>query len=307
MERIRIHIKFLPGAEQNLLSERRCERECERGFPISEYHLHYLKNVMRLKNGATVSVFNEVQGEFEAVLQGNHLLLGRQIRAGLAQRDFQENENGGEPGEMGRTRRLRLAFSPLKNRHLTHFVIEKVTEIGVTHIHPVIMERTQIRGDSISIDKWNKIAVEAAEQCERLSIPTIFEPTSLHDFLVDFAGEKRMKEEMDGWLWLWSVEREKALLGGGRCGESETEGRARVEGEWRRGVADVLGHGRHQVRDIGAIVGPEGGFSARDCEAIVAHKVSPVSLGRLILRAETAAICVLANIMEMTEWRGLPD
>jgi 16S rRNA (uracil1498-N3)-methyltransferase len=202
---------------------------------------------MRLQSGAQLLVFNENEGEFLATLKkdgpAGFLILEEQRRR-VSNAGFE----------------IHLAFSPLKP-HLTSLVVEKATELGVTHIHPVIMERTQIR--HINTDRLQKIATEAAEQSERLTLPLFTAVTPLCDFLSAWHGV----------YWLSAIERSNS------------------------GIRPIIGDiAAKMPQSIGVIIGPEGGFSHTEI-AILQDKTTPVSLGEQILRSETAAICALSWVI----------
>lgn len=102
---------------------------------LLEEQQHYIKNVLRLGEGAGLRVFNEREGEYSAALaicgtaraKCFKAILEKQIRSPQC-----------------RTKSSWLAFSPIKP-HLVHWIIEKATELDVTHIQPLVMERTQQR------------------------------------------------------------------------------------------------------------------------------------------------------------------
>jgi len=148
---------------------------------------------------------------------------------------------------------LWLAFAPLK-RDATELVVQKATELGVSAILPVLTERTNTQ--RLNLDRLRAIAVEAAEQCERLDIPELRAPLPLPTFLGDWPAARALFVAME-----------------------------RREAAWPRG----------QNGPAGLLIGPEGGFSPRDHDLLLAgEKSTPVSLGPNILRAETAAIAGLA-------------
>ncbi|MDR0625262.1 MAG: 16S rRNA (uracil(1498)-N(3))-methyltransferase [Holosporales bacterium] len=273
-------------------------------FPIPDYCAHHLQNVMRVKDGAVILIFNERQGEFEAVIRGRNIVPTKQIKQGISR-----------PGAQEFSRKYYLAFSPLKNQHLVHFIIEKATELGVTNIQPMIMERTQgHRSGDINIEKWRKIAINAAEQCERLSIPEVAAPVALRDFVDELTSQAAYDSravnghaEKDGepvrpaeMVWLWCVERSSGTSGETSGGEP----RDVFSAVNSFGIADVIKKNVFPAhKAVGLIIGPEGGFSEQDRRLLeTKENVHKVSLGNLVLRSETAAICALANVMALVEW-----
>jgi 16S rRNA (uracil1498-N3)-methyltransferase len=149
-----------------------------------------------------------------------------------------------------------LVFALLK-RTKTDLVVEKATELGVSRILPVVTVRTQ--ADHVNLDRLRAIAVEAAEQCERLVVPQIAAP-----------------EKLPALLAAWPAGRVLYMAD-----------------ERRTGSVARLASGPSAL-----LVGPEGGFTDGEVAAIGANQhVMRVSLGARILRAETASIAGLALLL----------
>jgi 16S rRNA (uracil1498-N3)-methyltransferase len=210
---------------------------------VIEAQAHYLANVMRLEAGDTLRVFNGQDGEWQARV-GNRskkdvrLLVQHPTRPQAPEPDFW------------------LCFALLK-RQKTDLVVEKATELGVSVIQPVITARTQ--GDHVNLVRLRAIAIEAAEQCERLAVPEIRPPLKLPQLVA-------------GW----------------------PAGRALYVADERR-TAKLA---RFTAAPAALLIGPEGGFTGAELEGIgVPPLVTRVSLGARILRAETAAIAGLALLL----------
>jgi 16S rRNA (uracil1498-N3)-methyltransferase len=134
-------------------------------------------------------------------------------------------------------------------------VAQKVTEIGVTHIVPILCEHSEKR--KLNTERLNKIVLEASEQSGRGDIPTIHEVMKIEEVF-----QKGI------------LPQEKIVL--------HPEG-------------DALGKymsGLHEVKSFAVFIGPEGGFSPKEIELLKSYNVPVVSLGDQILRAETAAIAI---------------
>lgn len=130
---------------------------------LDEDQARYLTQVLRLKPGARVRVFNGRDGEWEGAIveagrRGAALNVGAQLR----------------PQTLAST--LHLLFSPLK-RHATDWLVEKATELGVGVLQPVMAKRTV--AETVRTDRLVAIAREAAEQTERLDVPEVREPITL--------------------------------------------------------------------------------------------------------------------------------
>lgn len=143
---------------------------------------HYLANVLRLKVGAEVLLFDGQSGEWLAkivVAQKSRLRLSVQ-------------EKSREPETIPDAW---LAFAPVK-RAQTDWLVEKATELGAARLIPVMTQRTVV--DRVKLDRLEAIAIEAAEQCGRTVLPEIAERLSLARLLKErdpdrplyFADEK---------------------------------------------------------------------------------------------------------------------
>jgi 16S rRNA (uracil1498-N3)-methyltransferase len=146
------------------------------------------------------------------------------------------------------------------------WIVEKATELGVGHILPLETERTE-KGLRKAAEKrlvrWNRIAREASEQSRRARLPEIQATVGLADALRIDADYRYVLEEAQGAPPIFSV-----VPASRRVGDS-----------------------------VALLLGPEGGWTDREREAIITGAGwSPVSLGHEILRAETAAIAGLAII-----------
>ncbi|MCM1003946.1 MAG: 16S rRNA (uracil(1498)-N(3))-methyltransferase [Candidatus Gastranaerophilales bacterium] len=160
---------------------------------------------------------------------------------------------------------LYLAQSPLRSdAQLT--VMEKATELGARGVFPVVTDNCALAQSVLAKkhEKWQKVMFEACKQCERSKVPTCFEPTVLEEVL---------KQDFDKILVLAERSTEITLK------EFLTQNPIK-KGE------KVL-----------AIIGPEGGFSQREFDYFKSKNLLLISLGDLILKAETAVIVTLGNIV----------
>ena len=132
-------------------------------MPASEAQAHYLNSVMRRKAGDLVTIFNGSDGEWLArIFEPSRKTVGFELLS-------QARPQQAEPD-------CWLCFALLK-RQKTDLVVEKATELGVSVIQPIVTERTQ--ADHVNLERLRAIAIEAAEQCERLVVPEIREPMRL--------------------------------------------------------------------------------------------------------------------------------
>lgn len=146
-------------------------------------------------------------------------------------------------------------------------ILEKATELGVEKIIPLISDRTIARPqrEKSKLERWQRIAKEAAEQCARDTIPEIGDICKLDDWLKEISP---LNEDT---LLLFCWEMEQATT-----------------------VREVLSSCRD--KNIIVLIGPEGGFAEREVHAIKAAGGVSVTLGKRILKTDTAAISVLAMI-----------
>jgi 16S rRNA (uracil1498-N3)-methyltransferase len=209
---------------------------------------HYLGTVMRRAVGETVHLFNGRDGEWSA--RTETLTRGKAV----FRVDALVRPQAGDTD-------LWLAFALLK-RDTTDLLVQKATELGVAALLPVITERTN--AVRVNMDRLRSIAVEAAEQSERLTVPILHEPRKLADMLASWPPERT--------LWT-AVER------AGAPPVHPAEGSA------------------------GLLIGPEGGLGPQD-RALLDRLpfIRPISLGPRILRAETAAIAGL-TLLQASDWR----
>ncbi len=137
---------------------------------LSGNEAHYALNVLRLKAGDRIALFNPAQGEFAAAL------VGRDKRT--ATFEIAEKLRAPENGTG-----LMVCFAPIKGGRL-ETIIEKATELGADILQPVLMQRSVV--DKVNRTRAESIAREAAEQCERISWPEIREPIKLLPLLGDW-------------------------------------------------------------------------------------------------------------------------
>lgn len=148
-------------------------------------------------------------------------------------------------------------------------VIQKTTELGIGKIAPVITERSQLR-ETRKLDRWKKIAEEAARQCGRNDIPDISEPLSFKEFFT----EKTMPDTLTLLFW------EK----GGLPLKEAFYGQSPLQ------ASDSA------LKPVNILIGPEGGFTNEEVELAKAHGCIVTSLGERILRAETAALSAVTLV-----------
>ena len=202
---------------------------------------HYVSKVMRLKVKEVFSLFNS-SGEWEAKITN----INKSIVEFNVTKQLRQKEN---------TIDLWLAFSPIKSNYF-NFMIQKATELGVTKFLPIIFERTIVR--KINKERLEKVIIEAAEQSNRITVPSIEEPQKLKSFL---------NNDMD--LIFTDLNTTNTKI-------------------------DIK---KLTTKPTCVIIGPEGDFSEEEREEILKFSgVQPIKINENILRSETAVISALSII-----------
>ena len=133
---------------------------------LSKEHTHYLTNVMRLKRGSNVNLFNK-DGEWLSEIV-------------FLDRDRVEVKSLNKIKESSKSTNVELAICLVKKTSM-EIILQKATELGIAKIIPIISERTEVK--DLNIERARKIVVEATEQSNQLNVPDIEEPQKLKDFI----------------------------------------------------------------------------------------------------------------------------
>jgi len=137
---------------------------------------NYLGNVMRLREGAELLLFDGVSGEWLARVAE----VGKRRMTLSVERRVREVEAMPD---------LWLAFAPVK-RGPVEFLVEKATELGIARLLPVVTKRTVV--ERVKLERLQAIAIEAAEQCGRTLVPEIAEPVALAKMLAERDSARTM-------------------------------------------------------------------------------------------------------------------
>ncbi|MFM7363380.1 MAG: 16S rRNA (uracil(1498)-N(3))-methyltransferase [Cuspidothrix sp.] len=142
-------------------------------------------------------------------------------------------------------------------------VVRHCTELGVAYITPILSDRTLLNPSSQKLERWRRIASEAAEQSERTIVPTILEPVTFNTAIQNCTSN--------------------------HCYICEARGD-------HPHLHHIINNITDQIYEIMIAIGPEGGWTEQELEIAVKSGFIPVSLGRRILRAVTAPIVAISLI-----------
>jgi 16S rRNA (uracil1498-N3)-methyltransferase len=230
------------------------------GIALDGDQAHFLRNVLRSRPSDRVALFNGRDGEWAADItevgkRFVRLTAGDQARPQAVEAD------------------IWLAFAPIKRARID-FIAQKATELGATVLWPLFTQFTAM--ERVNIDRLRANAIEAAEQCGRLTVPEIREPVRFDQLLDAWPSNRRLI----------------------CCDETGA------------GAPIVEAIGASEASVAGLLIGPEGGLSKEELDRLdKTPNVCRVSLGSRILRADTAALAALACWQAVAgDWRaGWPD
>lgn len=239
----------------------------EKNITITGPDVNHIKNVIRLKVGDEISISNGIDG--------------RDYRCGIS--EFTEDsvicelrfikEDGVElPVKV-------YLFQGLPKGDKMEFIIQKMVELGVYEIIPVEMKRCIVKLDEkkakSKIARWQGISEAAAKQSKRAVVPQIHECMTYKEAIA-YAKSMNCKlvpYEMEG-----SLDGAKGMAGTRQILESIKPG-----------------------DQVAIFIGPEGGFEENEIQTAIEEGFSPITLGRRILRTETAGMTTMAFIMYLVE------
>jgi 16S rRNA (uracil1498-N3)-methyltransferase len=217
---------------------------------------HHALQVLRLQRGELVTVLDGIGNEFLCAVETSS-------RASLTLSVSLKNFMAAPPCAI-------TLLVGLPKGKIIEGIIQKAVELGVQRVVPILSERvvTQLdeEGAESKRDKWQQVAIEAVKQCGAAWLPKIEAPVTIEQFLV--------RQEQFELSLVGSLQKE------------------------RRHPRDVLrefeSKQKRLPQSVGVWIGPEGDFSVNELAAIQNSGALPVSLGRLVLRVETAAVYCLS-------------
>jgi 16S rRNA (uracil1498-N3)-methyltransferase len=217
---------------------------------------HHALHVLRLKRGELVTVLDGIGNEFLCAVQD----CGRNLATLTVSL---KNFAPAPPCSI-------TLLQAVPKGKIIESIIQKSAELGTRRIVPLLAERVVTQLDSgeaeIKREKWQTVAIEAIKQCGAAWLPKVEAPLTIEQFL---ARQEKFDLSLVG-----SLQKERR-----HPREILREFEAR--------------HGR-PPRSVGVWIGPEGDFTPDELKAIQNSGAQPVSLGRLVLRVETAAVYCLS-------------
>lgn len=228
---------------------------------ITGEDVNHIKNVLRMKTGEEISVSNGTDGKEYRC--GIQELSEDEIVCSLR---FVKEEGLELPSRV-------YLFQGLPKADKMELIVQKAVELGAYEIIPVSSRRAVVKLDEKKaagkIARWQKIAEAAAKQSRRAVIPQVREVMTMAQ-AVEYSRACQVRlipyELAEG------MERTKEIIGNLKPGE-----------------------------DVAVFIGPEGGFEKDEVEAAALDGVCPITLGRRILRTETAGMTVLSIVMYQLE------
>lgn len=228
---------------------------------ITGSDVNHIKNVLRMKPGEEISVSNGVDGK-----EYRCGILSLEDEMITCELRFVKEDGVELPSKV-------YLFQGLPKSDKMELIIQKAVELGVYEIIPVAAKRCVVKLDDkkakSKVLRWQQIAESAAKQSKRGIIPRVSDVMAFAEAL-KYAGGLDVKlipyELAEG------MDKTKEIINGLKAGQS-----------------------------VAVFIGPEGGFEEKEVEQAIDAGIEPVTLGRRILRTETAGFTVLAWIMYQLE------
>ena len=225
--------------------------------PITGGDVNHIKNVLRMKNGEKIRVSSKSGQAYFCHISS---ILDDEVIAAIDSAD----ETGTELDNHI------VLYQGLPKGDKMELIIQKAVELGVSEIVPVAMKNCVVKLDekkaAKKLQRWQAIAESAAKQSKRTVIPTVKQPVTYKEAL-------KIASELD--ITLVPYENERGM-----------DATREIMGQLKAG------------QTIGVVVGPEGGFAPEEIALVDEHAtMHRISLGRRILRTETAGLAALAMLV----------
>ncbi|MDQ7840744.1 MAG: RsmE family RNA methyltransferase [bacterium] len=219
----------------------------QESFSFAPREAHHIARVLRLRPGARLVVFDgRREAEVEIIEVGPSGVIARRT---------------GPPSVSRRPVEISLIQGIPRGAKMD-LVVRMGTEIGLSAIHPVHTDRTVVEPSAVRVDRWRRVAQEAARQCGRGDTPEIHAPARLPEALAALGP-------VDLFVVPWEHE--------------------------ARPIGEVVA--ARPFHTAAVLIGPEGGLTEGDLTAARAVGGQAVSLGALVLRTETAGLVATAMLL----------
>lgn len=224
---------------------------------ITGSDVNHIRNVLRLKIGEEIAVRNGVDGNEYRC--GIEAFAQDQVLCSLR---FVREEGVELPSKI-------YLFQGLPKADKMELIVQKAVELGAFEVIPLAVKRCVVRLDEkkaqAKIARWQGIAEAAAKQCKRGIVPEVKRPMTMHE-AVTYAAQ--MDVRLLPYELAEDMSRTKKLIGAIKPGQS-----------------------------VAVFIGPEGGFEESEVEEALAAGIEPITMGKRILRTETAGLAVLSWLM----------
>lgn len=215
---------------------------------LEEAPSHHLSKVLRMQVGRELVLFNGRGGEFSGRI---HAINKKQVDVAVGTFNA---ENRQSPLE------LELAIGLSRGERMD-WVLQKATELGVTHITPLFTERTEVKlaGERLDkkLDHWQQILISACEQCQRNLLPELRAPRPLDE-------------------WLAGSDAQRIFV---------------LHHRDHRGLPV-----KEALASVALLIGPEGGLSDGEIQRALTAGCAPLTLGPRVLRTETAPLAAISLV-----------
>ena len=242
------------------------EQICGDLIRIEGADAHHIARVLRMKEGEELLLCDFFNTEYRTVIR---TLSGDFVEAEIVEKRAGASET---PFPV-------VLYMALPKGDKMEFIIQKMVELGVYEIIPVAMKRCVVKLDDkkakTKIVRWQGIAEAAAKQSKRGIVPQIHSIMTYKDALA-YAADMDCK--------LVPYEMEESLDGAGGM-------------QGTRKMLEAIKPGEA----VAVFIGPEGGFDDSEIQSAISHGMKPITLGKRILRTETAGMTVMAWIMYQLE------
>ena len=219
------------------------EKKEDNNFSLYESDIHHIKNVMRYHENDMIEVV------YDKILYTCKITNISPLSLEII--DAKEKESDSKVT-------LTIALS-LVNEQKMDLILQKLTELGVSRIIPIVTTRSIIKLDEKKLTRWKMICKEASEQSKRIDIPIIDDIKKIDDII-----------NLNNDIKLLCTLKEKPI--------------------------SINNYLPNQIKDILFAIGPEGGFTDEEEQKLLNNGFKPVSLGKRVMRVETAAIYVASII-----------